>query len=406
MSELSRGGAAAPEAKIGTPLLLTLGLLSAIGPFALDLYLPAFPGLVSDLHTTAAGAQLTLTGCLAGLAIGQLVIGPISDRIGRRTPLLIGMAVCLIASAIAALAPTIAVLLVARLVQGLAGSAGPVISRAVIADRATGAAAARALTLVTLVIGVAPAVAPLVGSVFATSLGWRGLLGVVFVLVCAMLLVATCVVRESLPAERRATTLLPAQAANLRSIPFLANACVVGAAFGAMLAYIAASPFLFQDVMGVNALTYGGLFGLNALALAAVSAISARLARSRRIRTLVGIGLSMMGVAAVGFAVLIASSTPPLTLEVPLFLLVGALGLVIGNGTALALAAVPDSAGSASALIGALQFGIGALVSPLVGLAGNESVTPLAVVMVSCVALAGAIHAIERRTSGESHDPG
>ena len=163
---------AAPRIPLG--LLATLALLSAVAPFSTDLYLPGFPQMVADLRTSPTNVQLTLTACLLGLAIGPLVFGPLSDRIGRVRPLLAGAAICVLASLAAALAPTIEVLIAARFVQGFTGAAGMVIGRAIVSDLATGRAAARAFSLLMLVGGLAPVAAPLAGGFIVGPLGWRG----------------------------------------------------------------------------------------------------------------------------------------------------------------------------------------------------------------------------------------
>ncbi len=188
---------------ITTPLLLVLGLLSAVAPFATDLYLPAFPRMTTELSASATTVQLTLTAFLVGVTAGQLVFGPLSDRFGRVPPLLAGAALCVLASAAAVLAPNVAVLVVARLLQGLGGAAGMVIGRAVISDLATGKPAARAFSLMMIVGGVAPVVAPLLGGLLTGPIGWRGLLTIVLGLSVLMLVAVLAVVRETHLRSRR-----------------------------------------------------------------------------------------------------------------------------------------------------------------------------------------------------------
>lgn len=378
---------------VRTSLLLTLGLLSAIAPFATDLYLPTFPQMSLDLHTDATGVQLTLTTFLVGLGIGQLVLGPLSDRIGRRRPLLVAASVCVLAGLTTVVAPTVGVLTVARLAQGLSGAAGTVLGRAVIADLAAGPAAARAFSLMMAVVGVAPVIAPVVGSVLAESLGWRGLLGIVLALTVVMLVTAAIWVPESLPVARRTRSSLPVDVVptkQLSSRAFLGNAVAGAFSFGAMLSYVAASPFVYQDLMGLSIPLYGALFALNALGLTGVSVLSARLSRAVPVTRMLATGLAGMLIAAITMLVLGALQTPPLLLAVPLLVLVSALGLVLGTSTTLALAAVSGRAGAGSAVFGAAQFGIGAVGSTLVGLGGVASAAPMvytitAAVVVSCV---------------------
>ncbi|MDY6999442.1 MAG: MFS transporter, partial [Actinomycetota bacterium] len=193
---------ASPRITLG--LLATLALLSAVAPFSTDLYLPAFPEMVTDLRTSPTTVQLTLTACLLGLAVGPLVFGPLSDRIGRVRPLVAGSAICVLASLAAVLAPTVEILVAARFLQGLAGAAGMVIGRGIISDLATGRAAARAFSLMMLVGGLAPVAAPLAGGFIVGPLGWRGALAVILVLSVVMFVAVLAVVRETHTEQRRA----------------------------------------------------------------------------------------------------------------------------------------------------------------------------------------------------------
>jgi DHA1 family bicyclomycin/chloramphenicol resistance-like MFS transporter len=243
------------------PLLVVLALLSALAPFATDLYLPAFPVMTGDLDTSATAVQLTLTSFLIGIALGQLVFGPLSDRFGRFWPLIIGALVCVAASAVAALAPTVAVLIIARFVQGLAGAAGMVIGRAIISDLAVGAAAARAFSLMMIVGGVAPVIAPIVGSLLVDDFGWRGILWVVGGIAVVMLVAAASVVRESHTTERRHAARLHHQThgsplSALKSRTYVGNTLTFGFAFAVMMAYISASPFVYQVMIGLSATGY------------------------------------------------------------------------------------------------------------------------------------------------------
>ncbi|MGA1813975.1 multidrug effflux MFS transporter [Frondihabitans sp. 4ASC-45] len=383
-------------------LLVVLALLSALAPFGTDLYLSAFPVMTRELDTSATAVQLSLTAFLIGIAIGQLVFGPLSDRFGRLRPLLIGAVICIAASAVAALAPTIGILIAARLVQGLTGAAGMVIGRAIISDLAVGKAAAKAFSLMMIVGGVAPVVAPLVGSLLVSSIGWRGILWVVFGIVAVSAIAVAAVVRESHTPERRAAAVSAAAAGSsglrdLRSRVFVGNTLAFAFAFAVMMAYISASPFVYQTMIGLSAPQYGLLFGLNAVGLVAMSAISAKLAATRPERSLVGVGLALILVATLAVLALVLLGAPTAWLPVPLFVAVTSLGLVLGNATALALSAVPRAAGTGSAVLGALQFALAALVSPLVGLGGEHTALPLAIVMVAAAVIAVASFALAAR---------
>lgn len=370
---------------LSASLLLTLALLSAIAPFATDLYLPAFPAMVGDLSTTATGVQLSLTTFLIGAGVGQVVFGPISDRIGRRVPLIVGALLFVVASIGAATAATISLLVVMRLAQGLFGAAGMVIGRAVISDRAHGEGAARAFSLMMIVGGIAPIIAPFLGSALADTIGWRGLLWVVVGIGIAAVLAVVVVVRESRPREVIAAERARAQKGSLHDLSnrrFISNAVAFACAFATMMAYISASPFLYQDLMGMTTLQYGLAFALNALVLAVVSGVSVKLTYrfSIQVLTRTGLGINLASITVLVLLVLL--DAPVLLLTIPILVAVGALGLVLGNTTALALESIPrPSTGSASAMIGLLQFLLAGLVSPLVSIGGANSALPMALVM-------------------------
>lgn len=379
--------------RITVALLVTLALLSAVAPFATDLYLPAFPRMVDDLQTSPTNVQLTLTAFLVGLAAGQLIFGPLSDRFGRVKPLVIGATICVAASVVAVLAPTIEVLIAARLAQGLTGAAGMVIGRAIISDLATGREAARAFSLMMIVGGVAPIAAPLAGGFLVEPLGWRGALAIILALVVAMLVAALVVIRETHTKERRARLQDEKISAgsplrDLTSRTYVGNLLAFGFAFAVMMAYISASPFVYQTMMGLSSAQYGAMFGVNALGLLSMSALSARLTARREPRSIARIGLVAILVASLAVLALAVTQTPAGWLALPLFVAVSAMGLIFGNTTALALSAAPRAAGSASAALGATQFLLAAAVSPLVSLGGEHSAVPLGLVMASAALVA------------------
>ncbi|MDX3658961.1 multidrug effflux MFS transporter [Streptomyces sp. ID05-26A] len=372
---------------IPVPLLLVLALLASVAPFGIDLYLPAFPRMTADLTTSDTAVQLTLTMFLLGLAAGQLVFGPVSDRWGRRGPLLAGSAVFVAASVLAAVAPTIGVLLVARLVQGLTAAAGMVIGRAVIADLATGRAAARAFSLMMIVSGVAPVVAPLLGSLMVDGIGWRGVLFVLAGLAVAMLAGSAVVVRETHPRERRGI----AKAGGFRALgrrAYLTATATFVFSFAVLMAYISASPFLYQVVIGMGPVSYGVLFALNALGLITSSTVASRLLRRSHPRRVLTIGTGWLLGAAVVLLVLALLPISAAWLMVPIFFAVASLGFVLGPATALALDAVPGAAGTGSAVLGAAQFGLGAAVSPLVSVGSTHSALPMAILIAVLAAIA------------------
>jgi DHA1 family bicyclomycin/chloramphenicol resistance-like MFS transporter len=392
----------ASSARIGVTLLLTLALLTGIAPFAIDLYLPAFPEMVKDLATTSAGVQLSLTTFLIGAGVGQLIFGPLSDRLGRRSPLVMGMGLYLVASVAVALAPTITVFVSGRFVQGLAGAAGMVISRAIIIDRARGAQAARYMSIVMMVSGIAPVIALVVGSMLVNPLGWRGLMWILTGLVGIGFVAVLLFVRETRPRAlcdpgHRAAPASTARA--LMSRAYLGNMFAYVFAFATMMAYISASPFLYQSMMGLNEIGYGLMFGLNALTLTITGAVSARLTRRFRAAALARTGLLFNLAAIVVLALLVLAGVPSIWLAVPIFVAVGSLGLVFGSTIALALAAVPMAAGLASAILGMLQHLLAGAVAPLVGIAGADTAFPLVLTMFVASASANFAFAISTPTA-------
>lgn len=386
-----------------TGLLLVLALLSATGPFATDLYLPSFPAMTVELGASATGVQLTLTAFLLGMGAGQLVFGPLSDRHGRFRPLLLGSAGFVVASAVCALAPTLAVLVGGRLLQGLCASAGVVIARAMVADLTTGVTSARTFSLLMTIGGVAPVVAPTAGGLLAESLGWRGVLWVLAGLSLVMFVCVAGVLSESQPRSHRSSGHLLAGLAGVAgNRKFLGYALLFASTFGVLMAYISASPFVYQNLMGLSASAYGIAFGVNAMGLVAAGFISARLARRIPPRRTVTVAVSVLLVMSLAVLALSVGGAPPLLLAIPIFCAATSVGFIMGNTTSLALAEVGPAAGSGSAILGGGQFFAGALVSPLTGLAGKESAVPLAIIMsLSALMAAAALVATRTRTPAD-----
>ncbi|MGB9033839.1 MAG: multidrug effflux MFS transporter [Paeniglutamicibacter sp.] len=389
-------------------LLAILALISAIAPFAIDIYLPAFPLMMTDLGTSATSVQLTLTTFMLGLAAGQLVIGPLSDQFGRRRPLLLGTVVCLVASALCALAPTIEWLIAMRFVQGFSGAAGVVLARAIITDIARGVRAARMFSLMMTVGGIAPVLAPLVGSGVIHGFGWRGVFWVLAGLNLLMIIGAVFLVEESLPPERRSAGGLKVLVSNagqvLRNRHYLGFTLTFAFSMTAMFAYIAASPFVLQNIIGLGTTSYSLVFAAIALGLTAASVLSARLVTRVGPIRLTAIGVGTMLAGSVGLLLVVTlGDTPAIPTLVLLFVTVSALGLILGNATALATAQVTRYAGTGSAMLGALQFTLAAIASPLVGIAGEQSAVPMAVAMVVAAGIAALL--LGTMTRGASMQP-
>ncbi|SMF33373.1 multidrug effflux MFS transporter [Streptomyces sp. Amel2xC10] len=394
--------AVAPPARAvrrtGLLVTLILGGLTATPPLSMDMYLPALPEVTRHLHAPAATVQLTLTACLAGMALGQLVVGPLSDRWGRRRPLLAGLLVYVLATALCALAPTVELLVACRLVQGLAGAAGIVIARAVVRDLYDGVAMARFFSTLMLISGVAPVVAPLIGAQILRATDWRG----VFVVLTAVGLALAALVWARLPetldaGERHAGGFgetLRAMRRLLSDARFTGYMLTGGFSFAALFAYISASPFVMQEIYGASPQTFGLLFGLNSVGLVVVGQINGKVLVGRvRLDRVLAAGLTVVALAAAALLLMSAGVFGEVGLApvaAALFVLMSAMGVTLPNAQTLALMRVRHSAGSASALLGTSSFLIGAIASPLVGIAGERTAVPMAVVQLvaALVALA------------------
>jgi len=375
--------------------IVVLGMLSTFGPISLDLYLPSLPELSSELNTSTSSAQLTITACLLGLAVGQLIAGPLSDQFGRRRPLLIGLVAYLLASLACAFAPTIELLIVLRLLQGLAGAAGLVIARAVARDLYSGNALLIFFARLTLVSGLAPVVAPLLGGQLARVMDWRGIFVVLAGFGLVLVLAGLLGVPESLPPEQRSAGGLQANLAGFREL--LADRLFLGAAFAsglagaAMFAYIAGATFVLQRIYLMSPQGFSYAFGINALGIMAMAQVGARLARTwPTVRVLgFGLGLNLLGAVGVLVSVLFGAGLVPLLIA--LWVMVSSVGLVFPTATTIALADYPHQAGRASSLLGLGQYIGGALVAPLVGLAGEHTAVPMGVVVVGVSVAAGLV---------------
>lgn len=388
-------------------LLVVLALLSAAAPFAVDMYLPAFTELATDLGTSAASVQLTLTAFLVGLAAGQLLIGPFSDRFGRRAPLVVATAITVVVTVVCALAPTIWLLIAMRFVQGLTASSGLVIGRAVAADRTEGAATARIFTLFSAIGGIAPVVAPLLGGVLVSA-GWRAEFWALSAIFLLMFLGALLVVPESLPPERRHIEGVAGTLRTLRGIAsdrgYLGYILAFALGFAGMMSYISASPFVIENVLSMSNRAYTIVFATNAAGMVVAGVVISRLVGRFGPGPILRVGQAVILVAATALLVLLAAGAPAALVLPVLFVLVAATPMVMGTASALAIGRARHAAGTASALMGALQFTLGAVVSPLVGLGGPATGVPMGVVIVACACL-GTVARRFAATAGEAARP-
>ena len=360
-------------------LVLVLGFLIALGPLAIDMYLPSLPTITDDLQSTAAAVQLTLTGTLAGLALGQLLIGPVSDAVGRRAPLLAGVAVHILASVLCVIAPNLAVLGTLRVLQGLGAAAAAVVAMAIVRDLFTGYQAAKLLSRLMLVMGAAPILAPTLGSITLTWTSWRGVFVVLALFGVAILTTTALALPETLPRERRRNGGVIGTVRDYGKLftdrAYLGLILVAGLAMAALFAYVSGSSFVFQEQYGLSEQSFGFVFGAGAVGLITATQLNVRLLRRWTPSQILISALA--GGAVAGLVLLVFAITDfggLVGILVPLWLVLASAGLALPNAPALALSRHGEAAGTAAALLGAVQFGVGALAAPLVGVFGNGAV--------------------------------
>ncbi|AVO52219.1 Bcr/CflA family multidrug efflux MFS transporter [Ectopseudomonas mendocina] len=382
-------------------ILLILGALSAFGPLAIDFYLPSFPTLAHQFATDVEHVQLSLAAYFVGIALGQLFYGPLADRFGRRVPLLIGVTLFALASLACALAPSLEWLIGARFVQALGGCAGMVITRAVVRDLCDPLTSAKVFSQLVLVMGLAPILAPLGGGLLLNTLGWPWIFHSLALFAGLCLLAVLLWLPETRPQHLQPAPLSGAfgqYRALLGNAPFMGYSLAGGVAMAGMFAYIAGSPFVFIELYGVPAEHYGWLFGSNAAGFVIMAQVNARLVRvggpalwlRRMVLVYLASGLCLLALAAWQPASLWA-------LMIPLFICVASLGCVLPNATACAMAGQGQHAGSASGLLGSLQFTVAAGASALVASLHDGSALPMALVIALCGAAASAFAWWSRR---------
>lgn len=394
-------------------MILVLGLIVALGPLTIDMYLPALPRIADELGVSSSVAQLTLTGTLAGLALGQLIVGPLSDSLGRRRPLMGGIVLHMLASLLCLFAPNIEVLGVARGLQGMGAAAGMVVAIAVVGDLFADSVAATVMSRLMLVLGVAPVVAPSLGAAVLLKASWHWVFAALVVIAGLLLALAALALPETLPPAHRRPLKVRGIAATyvelLRDARFVVLVLVAALGMSGLFAYIAAAPFVLQGRYGLDQQAFALVFGAGAIALIAATQCNVVLLRRFTPQTIV---LWALVVASVTGAVFVGLSLADLGglagFVVPVWLVLAAMGLVIPNAPAVALTRHPDAAGTAAALLGAAQFGLGAAIAPLVGALGNDefalaSVMTVGMVIALLALMAVGVSATERADDSE-HD--
>ncbi|WP_227937781.1 multidrug effflux MFS transporter [Alkalihalobacillus deserti] len=384
-------------------IILILGGLAAIGPLNTDMYLPAFPMIKGDLDTTASLVQLSLTAGLLGLAFGQVIAGPLSDIHGRRKLLLISLSLFTVISILCALAPSIELFIFLRIIQGLTGGAGIVISRACVRDLYSGSEMTKIFSILVLIMGIAPILAPVVGGTLLQFVTWRGIFITLSGLGAMMLLAIAFRFPETLPKEKRIISGFQQTAISLRKLAgdhlFLGYALAMGLSYGAMFAYISGSPFVLQEIYQVSPQLFSVMFGINAIGLVVASQVTGRLAGRIGENRFITIGLVTLftgGILLLSFTLM---ETGLLSILFAFFLVVSSAGFIGPSCTSLAMSGQSSNAGSASAFLGVISFGIGGMVSPLVGMFGTQTALPLGIVVAVCSVSAVVVYLVIIRKS-------
>lgn len=367
-------------------LIILLGMMTAVSPLSTDMYLPGLPQLRTDFGVDESAVQHTLSTFFIGLAVGQLLLGPLSDRYGRRLVMHIGLLIYLAGSALCLASDGIGMLVAARALQGLGAAVGPVISRAIVRDRFHGARAARVMSFVIMVMGAAPLVAPTVGGLVVSWSGWRA----IFVILTAYGLLALALafwrLAETNPESRRQGIRLWSRFQAYGSVlsrPYAVGQLLTGGlAFAGLFAYLAAAPFVFMEHFGLTAGQFGLYFAANVGGMIVVTYLNGRLVMRVGTNRLLRLGVAIFAAAGVLLAVIAGSGSPGfIGVTLLLFASVSVIGLIAGNTVANLLDLFPDSAGAASGLFGVFQFALGAATSAVVGKVAGDPITGIALVM-------------------------
>jgi len=372
--------------------VLILGALTALGPFTIDLYLPAFPQIEGDLDVSTAAVQLTLTATTLGFAFGQLLVGPWSDKVGRRLPLILATSVHVIASIGVAVAPDISWLLAFRVLQGFGAAAGGVVAMATVRDLFGGYPLVRMLSRLALVTGIAPIAAPVIGSQLLLVMPWRGMFLVLAAYGIVIMALAALFIVETLPPARRVEKGHSTLGERYRSLftdrIFVGVAIIGGMTFSGLFAYLSASSFLFQGVYGLDPQGYGLLFAMNSIGVVMGVQVSSRLAKYVGPAWILSVSTAVLLASAIAIVVLDLAGAGLLGTVIPLWFFITACGFGFPCVQVLALTNHGKEAGTAASVLGAMNFGLAGLVSPIVGMFGITSAVPMGTVMAITAAVA------------------
>lgn len=390
-------------------MILVLGALVALGPLTIDMYLPALPRIADELSVSSSVSQLTLTGTLAGLALGQLIVGPLSDSLGRRRPLMAGIVLHMVASVLCVLAPNITVLGLARGLQGMGAAAASVVAIAVVGDLFSGTVAATVMSRLMLVLGVAPVLAPSLGAAVLLHGSWHWVFVALVVVAGGLLAMAALALPETLPVAHRRPLAVGGIVGTyielLRDSRFVILVLVAALGMSGLFAYISAAPFVLQGHYGLDQQAFALVFAAGAIALIGSTQFNVVVLRRFSPQAITVAALSWSTLAGVVFVVLTVAHVGGLSaFLVPVLAILAGMGLVLPNAPAVALSRHPDAAGTAAALLGAAQFGLGAAVAPAIGALGNGAAA-LSWVMTAGMAIALAALLLVGRRNGDD-EPG
>ncbi|AUZ25398.1 Bcr/CflA family efflux MFS transporter [Bacillus cabrialesii] len=380
-----------PTGKERLALAFLLGMLAILGPLNIDMYLPSFPEIADDLSASASLVQLSLTACLVGLTIGQLIVGPVSDAQGRRKPLLISIFLFALSSLFCALSPNITTLVAARFLQGFTASAGLVLSRAIVRDVFTGRELSKFFSLLMVITAVAPMVAPMTGGAilllpFAT---WHTIFHVLMIIGFLLVLLIALRLKETLPPEKRIPSSIGTSVKTMGSLlkdrSFMGYALTVGFIHGGSFAYVSGTPFVYQDIYGVSPQVFSILFGINGLAIISGSFIIGRFGGIIHEKSLLRIAVITAMIATAVLLTMTMIHGPLATLVISIFIYMITIGMVLTSTFTLAMEKQGHRAGSASALLGMLPLLLGSIVSPLVGINETTAIPMGAIMFVTAV---------------------
>ena len=378
------------SAKVSFILVVFLGMLTAITPLATDLYLPALPIMPGELNTTASNIQMTIGVMTFGVAFGQLFGGPISDTMGRKVPLIIGNLLCVISGLICAYAPSIEILLLGRFLQGLTGSVGVVIAKAIARDFASGQELTKLFAMLMMVNGLAPVLAPLVGGQLLLLTTWR-VIFIILAVFSAILLLGSLLFRESLPKEKRITGGVGVAVKNyitlIKDKPFLGQTLIQLFAFGGFFAYISGSSFVYQNIFNLSAQEFSYLFGINSCGIVLASAISSRVSNVITAKQLLTFSLWQLTIGSLLFLIAMIFEWSLIPVTTILFFTVCTVSLFGSASFSMAMTNYGKMAGSASAILGFASMFAAGIVSPLVGIGGDHTGIPMGITMLVCAVL-------------------